>query len=78
MRLITRLYRRPSEPATIDVEFQSLANLNSGKYPYAKAMARFADVLRELVVDDGLTNVRWAEVGNEPNSGATTLDQYER
>ena len=39
-------------------------------------MAKFADVLEELVRTYGLTNVRWAEVGNEPNSGAVTLEQY--
>ena len=32
-------------------------------------MAKFADVLEDLVRNHGLTNVRWAEVGNEPNSG---------
>ena len=30
-------------------------------------MAKFADVLQDLVVNHKLTNVRWAEVGNEPN-----------
>jgi hypothetical protein len=33
-------------------------------------------VLEDLVRNYGLTNVLWAEVGNEPNSGQTTLDQY--
>ena len=32
-------------------------------------MKKFADVLEDLVRNHGLTNVRWAEVGNEPNSG---------
>ncbi|HEY6961931.1 MAG TPA: hypothetical protein VI408_08605 [Gaiellaceae bacterium] len=64
--------------ATILISYQNLANLNSGKNPYAKAMAKFADVFYDLVVTHGLTNVRWAEVGNEPNSGLTTLDQYKR
>ena len=35
-------------------------------------MAKFAAVLEDLVVHEGLTNVRWAEVGNEPNSGGAT------
>ena len=38
--------------------------------------SRFADVLADLVNNHGLTNVRWAEVANEPNSGVVTLDQY--
>ena len=46
-------------------------------------MTRFADLLRELVVVDGYTNVRWAELGNEPNTvnnqgqPTLTLPQYE-
>jgi hypothetical protein len=51
--------------ATIDISFQNLANAKSGPEP---AMAKFADVLEDLVRGHGLTNVRWAEVGNEPNS----------
>jgi hypothetical protein len=61
--------------ATIEISFQNLAaaRLNPGP-----AMAKYADVLEELVRTDGLTNVTWAEVGNEPNApgGAVTLDQY--
>jgi hypothetical protein len=61
--------------ATIDISFQNLgaARLNPGP-----AMAKFADVLEELVRTYGLTNIAWAEVGNEPNSpgGAVTLEQY--
>jgi hypothetical protein len=61
--------------ATIDISFQNLGNARLAPEP---AMAKFADVLEELVRSDGLTNVRWAEVGNEPNdpNGAVTLDQY--
>jgi hypothetical protein len=46
-------------------------------------MTRFADLLHELVVADGYTNVRWAEIGNEPNTvnnqgqPTLTLPQYE-
>jgi hypothetical protein len=58
--------------ATIDISFQ---NLSSAKLVPEPAMAKFADVLEELVrgvVDgDGLTNIRWAEVGNEPNTPCT-------
>ena len=61
--------------ATIDISFQNLANARLAPEP---AMAKFADVLDELVRKDGLTNIRWAEVGNEPNDprGLVTLDQY--
>jgi hypothetical protein len=62
--------------ATVDISFQSLSaatRTNPGP-----AMAKFADVLKDLVRNHGLTNVRWAEVGNEPNdpNGAVTLEQY--
>jgi hypothetical protein len=62
--------------ATVVVSFQSLSaatRTNPGL-----AMAKYADVLSDLVKNHGLTNVRWAEVGNEPNdpNGLVTLDQY--
>ena len=62
--------------ATILISFQSLsATTRTNPGP---AMAKYADVLDDLVRSHGLTNVRWAEVGNEPNDpgGAVTLDQY--
>jgi hypothetical protein len=61
--------------ATIDVSFQNLGA--APKTPEA-SMAKFADVLEELVRKYGLTNIGWAEVGNEPNApgGAVTLEQY--
>lgn len=59
--------------ATIDMSFQ---NLGTARFTPEPAMAKFADVLEDLVRNHGLTNIRWAEVGNEPNAGATTLDQY--
>jgi hypothetical protein len=61
--------------ATIDISFQNLGNARLAPEP---AMAKFADVLEALVRSYGLTNVRWAEAGNEPNEpgGAVTLDQY--
>ena len=40
-------------------------------------MSRFADVLQDLVVTRGLTNVRWVSIANEPNSTTLTLPQYE-
>ena len=52
--------------ATIDISFQNLGNARSTPVP---DMKKFADVLEDLVRNHGLTNVRWAEVGNEPNSG---------
>ena len=69
--------------ATIEISFQNLGNAKTG--PPGPPMAKFAAVLEDLVVNHGLTNVRWAEVGNEPNSGSdapgqlnppVTLDQY--
>jgi hypothetical protein len=63
--------------ATIDISYQSLgATTRENPGP---AMARYADVLEDLVRNHRLTNVRWAEVGNEPNAptGAVTLDQYD-
>ena len=55
--------------ATIDISFQNLGNVLTG--PPGPPMAKFADVFHDLVVNHGLTNVRWAEVGNEPNSGTS-------
>jgi len=63
--------------ATIEISFQNLGNIvNPPRTPPAVAMAKFADVLEELIRKYRLTNVRWAEVGNEPNSGGVTLEQY--
>jgi hypothetical protein len=64
--------------ATIDIGYQNLGNLTTRKPPLqiSDMMGRFADALADLVNNHGLTNVRWAEVANEPNSGAVTLDQY--
>ena len=43
------------------------------------SMARFAGVLEELVEQQGLENVRWVTIQNEPNTAgiALTLAQYE-
>jgi hypothetical protein len=64
--------------ATIDIGYQNLSNLTTRKPPFLATamMSRFAAALEDLVRNHGLTNVRWAEVGNEPNSGAVTLEQY--
>jgi hypothetical protein len=60
--------------ATIDISFQSLGN--APKTPDA-SMTQFAEVLQDLVENHRLTNVRWAEVGNEPNlGGGVTPEQY--
>jgi len=61
--------------ATIMIGFQNLGNVLTG--PAGPPMAKFADVLQDLVVNHGLTNVRWVEVGNEPNSGSVSIPQYE-
>ena len=61
--------------ATIDITFQNLGNVLTGAT--GPPMAKFADVFVDLIVNHGLTNVRWADVGNEPNSGSVTFDQYQ-
>jgi hypothetical protein len=60
--------------ATIAISFQNLGNVLTT--PVGPPMAVYANVLEDLVRNHGLTNVRWAEVGNEPNSGVVTFDQY--
>jgi len=66
--------------ATIDISYQNLAN---AKTTPEVSMAKYADVLQDLVKNHGFTNVRWAEVGNEPNTvngqgqPTLTLPQYE-
>jgi hypothetical protein len=64
--------------ATIDIGYQNLANLVTRKPPFLTTdmMSRFAAALEDLVENYGLTNVRWVEVANEPNSGTVSLDQY--
>ena len=62
--------------AVINISFQNLGNARFAPGP---DMAKFADVLEDLVRNHGLTQVRWAEVGNEPNSGgvaAVSLAEY--
>jgi hypothetical protein len=60
--------------ATIVVDYQTIGVAKAKPNVY---MPRFADLLKELLVDDHYANVRWATVGNEPNSGGVTLAQYE-
>src|SRR3954447_14861760 len=60
--------------ATIVVAYQGVA---SAKVQPGLWMGRFADILRDLIVTRGLTNVRWITIGNEPNGGAVNLAQYE-
>jgi hypothetical protein len=64
--------------ATIDIGYQNLGNLVTRKPPFlvTDMMSRFAGALEDLVKNYGLTNVRWVEVANEPNSGIVTLEQY--
>jgi hypothetical protein len=59
--------------ATIVVDYQAV---DVAKLQPDASMSRFADVLADLVQARGLTGVRWVTVGNEPNSTALTLDQY--
>jgi hypothetical protein len=62
--------------ATIDISYQSLSPAT--RADPNTAMAKYADVLEELVRKYDLTSVRWAEVANEPNSpgGLVTLPEY--
>jgi hypothetical protein len=60
--------------ATIDITFQNLGNVLTA--PTGPPMAKFAAVIEDLVRNHGLTSVRWADVGNEPNSGGVSFDQY--
>jgi hypothetical protein len=63
--------------AIIDISYQTIARARMTAATRKAAMVRFANVLEDLVRSRGLTNVRWAEVGNEPNTpGALTLDEY--
>jgi hypothetical protein len=61
--------------ATILISYQNIAY---ARLHPQETMAKYAGVLEDLVANHRLTNVRWVEVGNEPNSptGAVTLDQY--
>ncbi len=60
--------------ATIAIAYQGIATAKTNPTLW---MTKFADELRELVVTRGLTGVAWATIGNEPNSTALTLPQYE-
>jgi hypothetical protein len=60
--------------ATIVIAYQGLTNAKANPTLW---MSAFADELQELVVNRGLTGVRWVTIGNEPNSSAVTLAQYE-
>jgi hypothetical protein len=61
--------------ATIIIDYQGLT---TAKTQPDVSMARFAAVFYDLVVTRGFTNVRWATVGNEPNSTAVTLAEYDK
>jgi hypothetical protein len=60
--------------ATIVIAYQGVS---AAKLKPDVWMPRFADILQDLVVNRGYTNVRWVTIGNEPNAGAATLPQYE-
>ena len=59
--------------ASIVIAYQSTTKAKTNATLW---MDRFADVLKDLVVTGALTNVRWATIGNEPNSTNLTLTQY--
>ena len=66
--------------ATVVIAYQSAATAKTNPVLW---MTRFADVLQDLIQTRGLTNVRWATIGNEPNTvnaagnPAISLPQYE-
>ncbi|HUQ21384.1 MAG TPA: hypothetical protein VM049_00045 [Gaiellaceae bacterium] len=60
--------------ATINITYQAV---DVAKGNPVGSMARFAGVLEDLVEVKGFTAVRWVTVGNEPNSTAVTMAQYE-
>jgi hypothetical protein len=61
--------------ATIVIAYQGVS---AAKLQPDVWMPRFADILYDLVVTRGFTNVKWVTVGNEPNGGAMTVEQYEK
>ena len=60
--------------ATINVTYQAV---NVARLNPVASMTRFAEVLQDLVVARGLTNLRWVTVANEPNTTNLTLAEYE-
>jgi hypothetical protein len=60
--------------ASIVIDYQSVTYARTNPTLW---MGRFADVLQDLVQTRGLTNVRWAVIGNEPNSTSLPLTTYE-
>jgi hypothetical protein len=48
-----------------------------GELDPAGSMARFAEVLVDLVRNRGISRLRWVTIENEPNSNRVTMDQYE-
>ena len=60
--------------ATIVVTYHTLANARTNP---AVWMARFADELQYDVQTLGISNLRWVNVGNEPNSSTVPLATYE-
>ena len=60
--------------ASIVIHYQGVASARTNPTLW---MGRFADVLQDLVQTRGLTNVRWAAIGNEPNTTTLPLTTYE-
>jgi hypothetical protein len=60
--------------ATINVTYQAV---NVAKLQPVESMTQFAAVLENLVEVEGITNLRWVTVANEPNSTVLTLPEYE-
>lgn len=60
--------------ATINITYQSAARAKNNPTSF---MSLFAGVLHDLVEVEGLSNVRWVTVQNEPNRTNLTLGEYE-
>jgi len=58
--------------ATINVTYQSMTG------DAELSMPAFGHVLADLVLNRGVTNLRWVTIQNEVNSTKTTMDQYDR
>jgi hypothetical protein len=62
--------------ATINITYATTARARFQPGPF---MTQFAELLKDLVVNRGFTNVRWVTIQNEPNlaTNQITLAQYE-
>jgi hypothetical protein len=64
--------------AAINVTWQSNAQANPPPATIQSTMSGFANVLADLVLNRGITNLRWVTLLNEPNSTGVSLATYEQ